>query len=138
MGMMLLTTANPTPIIKNALVIPVAHAEVVEQVIDTVEAPKIKPEDTLKGNCYLWVKYKLPTLPRTKDIVPNSIYPNVGGVTLISYNGVMHYMYNEEVTEEGIRVSECNFTPNTCGQRLLTWKYLEEKKAEYYRLENSP
>lgn len=128
---------NPAPIIKETITVPRAHAQVIEEIVPLVKAPELPLESTIEGNCYLYVRSKIKDLPSTKDIIPNSIYPNVGGVTVINYDGLRHYMLNEQVTEEGLRISECNFVKGKCGERLLTWEYLIEKKAQYYRLEGS-
>lgn len=137
--MMLLTTANPTPVIKETFTIPTAHAEVVEQVIDTVEAPKLSLDDTIGGNCYKYLKTLIPNLPRAREIVGNSIAPVRDGVLILQYDNLIHYAYIESVSEEGIHVKESNYIRGQLGERDLSWKYLKDHRAEYYRLpEASP
>ncbi len=129
-GTILIQTLNPVPTINEITHIPVAHAQVIEQ---PLEAPTVPDINRMENNCYLYIKSKIPTLKPTKDIKPNSVYPNLNGLTIINYDGVIHYMFNEEVKELGIWISECNYEAGKCGKRLLTWQYLKDRKAEFYR-----
>lgn len=75
----------------------------------------------------------IPDLPRTAEIVPNSVYPVVGGVTVLMYRETPHYAFNTAVTEEGVMIQETNFVHGKYTSRLLTWQYLQEHQAWYWR-----
>jgi|GEM_PF-3881203 len=106
----------------------------IEQPLEApVLAPKLPTIGRIEYNCYLYIKSKIKSLKPTKEIIPNSIFPNIGGVTIINYDGTIHYMLNEKVEEEGLTISECNYEEGKCGKRLLTWQYLKDRKAEFYR-----
>lgn len=91
------------------------------------------PIDLLAGNCYLYVQSLTGWLPRTSQIVPNTIYPVVGGVIVLWYGNTPHYVYVAGVLEEGVRVKHSNFGKPGYYENLFSWNYLEEHKASYLR-----
>lgn len=70
-------------------------------------------------NCYAFVKTKIPTLPKTKDLVPNIGNPVPGGVAIFDYNGVKHYAYIQSVVQGSFVVSEANYEPCALGKRTI-------------------
>lgn len=94
-----------------------------------VEVKKVSP---IYYNCYLYIKSKIPEFPSTKDLIPNSIFPNVGGVVILQYDRLAHYALIEAVVEAGVWISETNFEKGKFTKRLLTWNYLENHQAQYW------
>lgn len=90
--------------------------------------------DEVACNCWLYIKNKIASWPNTKDIVANSIYPTVGGVTILNYDGILHYVWNREVTEAGIWIKESNFYNCEYSTRFLTWDYLKDHQALYWHV----
>jgi hypothetical protein len=89
-------------------------------------AEKIKNDEQhlwVVCNCYLLAEvltdYKL---PRMIDIIPNEIYPKVGGLVILRYTNNKHIVVVTKVTEEGIWIREANFKPCALGSRLLSWQ----------------
>ncbi len=100
------------------------------------EAPIVeekKPNtNTEECNCWLFIKRRMPWLPdQTKNIIPNSDYPIVGGVTMLEYGEKKHYVENTKVVKEGVWIKESNFGKCGYSERLLTWAYLKEHNAKY-------
>jgi hypothetical protein len=60
-------------------------------------------------SCWALVKTKIPTLPRMKDIVPNSEI-QVGSVAVFQYP-IKHVAYVKEVYDTYFIVTESNYTP---------------------------
>ena len=108
-----------------------AYAEEIKPVVEELKEVEIKI-DTEEYNCYLYVKNRIPRLPRTNELKANSIYPNVGGVTILNYNELIHYVINEKVEEKGIWINETNFGGPGYSKRFLTWEYLKGKEAKYW------
>lgn len=96
------------------------------------EAPRIAVVDTLSNNCYLYIKSIIPNLPRTSELTANSNYPSLSGITILDYDGLIHYVKNTKVVEDGVWIKESNFIKGEYTTRFLTWDYLEEHKAQYW------
>lgn len=92
----------------------------------------IVQDDRLETNCYLYAQSLIPNLPHTYDIIPNSIFPNLGGLVILDYNGVTHYVVVKEVLENGIWIKESNFGGSGIQERFLTWEDLEKHQAKYW------
>lgn len=107
---------------------PIAHAE-------AAPVPLVEQVDPLASNCYLYLKSLIPNLPRTSDMVPNSITPVVNQTVILSYGDVIHYAYITAVETEGIRIKESNFGGPGYTSRFLEWSYLESHSARYFRVE---
>lgn len=101
------------------------------QVQASEPVPIVEKIDYVACNCYLYIKNKIPDFPNTKDLIPNSIYPTVGGVIILQYK-VPHYVLVEKVIEEGVWIAESNFGGCGYSKRLLTWQDLEEHQAVYW------
>lgn len=71
------------------------------------------------GNCYSFAKVLLGKLPKMADILPNTPYPVVGGLTIFDYNGKKHVAVNKKITQDGILVRECNYEENLCKERMV-------------------
>ncbi len=107
----------------------------IEQVkIPVVEAQTIEldKEDPLASNCYLYAKSLVPNLPRTSEIVTNTVFPNLGGITVLDYRGTTHYVVNQKITADGVLIKESNFGGPGYSERFLTWEYLKEHNARYW------
>lgn len=75
--------------------------------------------DEVACNCYLAVKQRIPNLPLTKNLIPNSEVA-VGSVAIFKYpSGLMHYAYVESFGTEVFKVSESNYLPCQRGERLV-------------------
>lgn len=83
------------------------------------------------GNCYLYAKLFIKDLPKMADILPNTDYPNVGGLIIFSYAGVKHIAVIEQVLEKGIYIKEANFHSNLIARRLVKWD--DERIIGYWR-----
>lgn len=90
----------------------------IEEVVD-YEVLEISDdtEDSVASNCYLYVQSRIPDLPLTKDLKPNSV-PLVGSVAIFDYP---HYAYVEKLGDKGFIVSECNYDAGECGERFVDW-----------------
>lgn len=95
-------------------------------------SPVVRPYDPIAYNCYLYIQTLIVGLPMTSQIVPNSIYPTVSGITILEYHGVLHYVKNLEVTELGEWIKESNFIAGEYTTRFLSWEYLLEYNAQYW------
>ncbi len=99
-----------------------------------LEAPliiQIDSESTIEGNCYLFIKSKIPDLPATKDLVFDSIFPRVGKVTKIMFGEKPHFMLNLEIETTGIWVEHSNFGADEIKTSFLTWEYLASHGVKY-------
>lgn len=95
----------------------------------TLKDELTKPE----CNCYLYVKTKIPFLPSTKNLIPNTPSPIKGGLVILNYKGKLHYALTPESgTDEGLLIDECNYKRGTCSKRFLSWQYLREHQAKYW------
>jgi hypothetical protein len=103
-----------------------------------LEAPVVIEEkiDYVAGNCWLYLKSKIPSWPNTKDLIPNSVHPVVGGAIILQYK-VPHYVLVEKVIEEGVWISESNFGGPGYSKRLLSWEYLKDHSAKYWYVPDS-
>lgn len=127
---MLLTTA----------VVQTIPASVVEytkpQVAYAQEAPAVPPEapvtNAIACNCYLYVKARIPSFPLTKDVFPNSAVPVVGGVIIMQYPRLVHYVIVTAISKEGVYIDESNFKHCVIAPRFLTWEYLGAHQAKYW------
>lgn len=82
-----------------------------------VEAPKL--DNTLDCNCYMYVRSKIPNLPLTKDLKPNSEIA-VGAVAIFKYpSGLMHYAYVESFGTDVFTVDESNYKKCVRAKRIV-------------------
>lgn len=89
-------------------------------------------------NCKSYATMLLGKLPPMDEIVGNTSYPNIGGLIIIYYSDgdggiIKHLMVIVKVSKEGVTVKEANYEPCLVGSRLLTWEYLVDREAEYWR-----
>jgi hypothetical protein len=94
--------------------------------------PVVEEIDYVACNCYQFIQKKIENLPRTAELVGNSIYPHVGGVIILYYKNLVHYVFVEEVLKDGVRIAESNYTHCEYSKRFLTWEYLESHQAKYW------
>jgi len=87
-------------------------------------------------NCYSYAKILIDKLPPMKEIIENTKYPNVGGLIIIWYGNIKHIAVIEKVVKNGIYVKEANYKKCYIGKRFLTWDYLKNKEAKYWRKNN--
>lgn len=71
-------------------------------------------------NCYSLVKSRVRSLPRVKDLKPNTSYPPKNGVVIMQYD-VPHYAYIESIQADGIHVLESNFEPCLVSRRVINF-----------------
>jgi hypothetical protein len=83
-----------------------------------LEHPKIDPETTIEGNCYLYVN-QFVKLPLMQEITPNTT-PIVGSVAILQYK-VPHLAYVTALEETGFWVKESNYVPGKIGTRFIKW-----------------
>lgn len=55
------------------------------------------------------------------DVKPNSLYPRVGGIIILNYNGKLHYAYVVSVEGDGIHISEANYIKCSRTQRVIAF-----------------
>ena len=71
-------------------------------------------------SCYSFVKTKIPTLPRQKDLRPNGT-PRAGGVAIYDFKGVPHYAYILELRDDGYFEIGANLQPCVVATRFVKW-----------------
>lgn len=81
---------------------------------ETIKEPVKKPYDATACNCYAYVKSKIPSLPLTKYLKPNTNL-DVGVVALFNYRGTPHYAIVSKLEGVGFWVKDSNF--GGCGYR---------------------
>ena len=76
-----------------------------------IEETKIEePADVC--SCVMYVRSRgvdFPQIGYAGNLKVNSLYPRVGGVVLLNYNGLHHLAFIEAVKEDGLHISEQNF-----------------------------
>ncbi len=95
-----------------------------EMALDPDTALKIAANDIKNGtqyrytvcNCFSLVKTKIPSLPKMADVKPNDA-PKVGGVIILQYKTFKHIAYITEITPNGVKVLESNYSPCKLGSR---------------------
>jgi hypothetical protein len=62
---------------------------------------------------------KLGTVLPKGEIIPNNLYPKVGGVIILQYGNLKHYAYVEKVGADGIHIAEANFIKCARSKRII-------------------
>lgn len=62
---------------------------------------------------------KIPIIGNAKNLIPNSVYPRVGGVVILVYNGTYHLAVIERISPDGIHVVESNLERCKKGRRII-------------------
>ena len=86
-------------------------------------------------NCYSYVKLRIPNLPATKDLIPNSP-PRVGSVALFDYHGKKHYVFVETLGSHTFSFPEANFEPCLVSRRSAS--YDDPFLVGYWHPEGNP
>lgn len=71
---------------------------------------------------------RVKSLPTTSEMQFSSV-PRIGGAKLMY--SVPHYIYIEEITENGAFISESNYGGDFINNRFLTFQYMIEHDIQY-------
>lgn len=75
--------------------------------------------EALLENCYMYSKSKVPNLPHTIDLYPNTPAV-VGAVALFNYHGIPHYAVVLEVEIDRVLIDETNFHHGRHDHRVIS------------------